>query len=27
VTINPRSIERAMKRRKKKPPTQMETQG
>jgi transposase len=27
VIINPRSIERAMKRRKKKPPTQMETQG
>ncbi len=27
VTINPRSIERAMKRRKKKLPTQMETQG
>ena len=27
VTINPRSIERAMKRRKKKPLTQRETQG
>jgi hypothetical protein len=26
VTINPRSIERAMKRRKKKPPTELETQ-
>jgi transposase len=27
VTINPRSIERALKRRKKKPPTKLETQG
>jgi transposase len=26
VTINPRSIERALKRRKKKPPTELETQ-
>jgi hypothetical protein len=27
VTINPRSIERALKRRKKKPLTKLETQG
>ena len=27
VTINPRSIERALRRRKKKPPTKLETQG
>jgi transposase len=27
VTLNPRSIERALKRRKKKPPTKLETQG
>jgi transposase len=27
VTINPRSIDRALKRRKKKPPTKWETQG
>ena len=27
VAINPRSIERALKRRKKKPPTKLETQG
>jgi transposase len=27
VTLNPRSIERALKRRQKKPPTKLETQG
>ena len=27
VTLNPRSIERALKRRKKKPPTKLETRG